>query len=64
MSNPFYRGLHLGHKFYLVDAKSRIEAIRTFNKAQCDAALVLPDLQATVRQALGRRLQRVTSVKS
>jgi hypothetical protein len=33
--------------------------VKKFDASQCRAALKLPDLQATVRQAIERRLKKV-----
>jgi hypothetical protein len=44
-----------------VDAASRLEAVKSFSKMDCRAALKMPDLQKTVRRAIERRLKRMES---
>jgi len=58
--NPFLCPA-LGPGVQTVDAASRIEACKTFDAAQCRAALKVSGLQATVRQAIERRLRRLSS---
>jgi hypothetical protein len=45
----------LGLNVETVDAAGRIESVKKFDAKQCHAALKLPGLQATVRQAIERR---------
>jgi hypothetical protein len=45
----------------IVDAESRLEAVKSFSKMDCRAALKMPDLQKTVRLAIERRLKRMES---
>jgi hypothetical protein len=51
----------LGPNVETVDAAGRIEAVTKFDVKQCRAALKLPGLQATVRQAIERRLKKLTT---
>ena len=41
-------------------AADRITKVKDFNTAQCRAALKVSDLQATVRQAIERRLRALS----
>ena len=43
-----------------IDAADRLTEVKDFNAAQCRAALKLPDLQGTVRQAIERRLRALS----
>lgn len=56
--NPFLCPEY-GRDVQTVDVAGRVEHVKHFNTAQCRAALKLPDLQATVRQAIERRLRRL-----
>jgi hypothetical protein len=49
----------LGPNVQTVDAAGRIESVKKFDAKQCRAALKLPDLQATVRQAIERRQKQL-----
>lgn len=62
-SNPFACP-QLGPGFQIVDDHERIQAVKEFDAAQCRAALELPDLQATVRQAIERRLRHLDKEKN
>ncbi len=55
-SNPFRTH---GQSGEAVDAVSRIDMVRSFNPFKCNAALRVPGLQATVRQAIQRRLRQL-----
>ncbi|PWG61729.1 hypothetical protein [Sediminicurvatus halobius] len=59
MENPFITGHFNGHPVGHTDAQSRIEAARRFDRAQCLAALEVPGLQKTVRNAVERRLRKL-----
>jgi hypothetical protein len=56
--NPF-SSPNFGRGVQTVAAADRIEMVKKFDASQCRAALKLPDLQATVRQAVERRLKKV-----
>lgn len=58
VKNPFLMP-SLGPGVQTIDSAGRIMAVKNFNAAQCRAALKLPDLQATVRQAIERRLRKL-----
>ncbi|MCC7484578.1 MAG: hypothetical protein IT529_06270 [Burkholderiales bacterium] len=47
------------HGYGAVDAASRIERVRSFTRAQCQAALTVPGLQKTVCAAIERRLREL-----
>lgn len=59
MSNPFLIP-SLGRGVQHMDAASRIDAVKKFSAEQCRAARRLPDLRATVRQTIERRLRKLT----
>lgn len=55
LANPF--GCHLlGRNAQIVDAQGRIAAVKKFTLHECQAALQVPGLQATVLLAIDRRL--------
>ena len=56
--NPFLNPQY-GPGIQTVSAAERIEDVKKFTAAQCRAALRLPDLQATVRQAIERRQRQL-----
>ncbi len=58
VKNPFLMP-SLGPGVQTIDSADRIAASKNFNIAECRAALQLPDLQKTVRQAIERRLKKV-----
>ena len=65
-TSPFYLATYDGHATYSTSVDDRLSCVRGFNLAQCLAALMLPDLQRTVRLAVERRkraLQRETADK-
>jgi len=53
--NPFACPF-LGDSAQIVDAKDRVEAVKKFTLHECQAALQVPGLQATVLLAIDRRL--------
>ena len=57
--NPFLCPPGYGRGVQTVSAVDRVEAVKDFDASQCRAALRLPDLQATVRQAIERRLRAI-----
>lgn len=62
--NPFKAGSS-AYVAYYATVEDRIPAVARFDRAQCEAALKLPDLQKTVERALHarlRHLERVTMV--
>lgn len=61
--NPFECPI-LGPGMQSVDVADRIADVKQFDAAQCRAALELPDLQATVRQAIERQLRTLSKRKS
>ena len=58
-SHPFYSGTYNGHDCYYVTADDRVKRVAEFDLDTCRAALQLEDLQATVRQALERRIRKL-----
>lgn len=55
-NNPFITGTYRGREYGAVTADDRVSMVRRFDRQQCLAALELPSLQKTVRDALDRRL--------
>ncbi|HRL98088.1 MAG TPA: hypothetical protein PLE22_01440 [Acidovorax sp.] len=51
-ANPFKAALHAGVQTYYCTAEDRIRLVAWFDRAQCEAALKLPDLQKTVAAAV------------
>lgn len=62
--NPFKAHTYLSDngpvQTYHCAADDRLRALASFDQAQCEAALRVPGLQAVVRNALERRLRRLT----
>ena len=54
--NPFLRE-QIGPGAQVVDVVGRCDAVAEFSLQQCRNALFVPDLQATVQQAIGRRMR-------
>ncbi|MBL4838416.1 MAG: hypothetical protein JKY34_12650 [Kordiimonadaceae bacterium] len=54
--NPFLRE-QVGRGAQVVDVVGRCDAVAEFSLQQCRNALFVPDLQATVQQAIGRRIR-------
>lgn len=57
---PFQTGTFNGAPIGWVAAADRIRAVQRFDRAQCEAALELRGLQATVRRAVERRLKQLS----
>ena len=55
--NPFKAGVYNGVQMYHQSADDRTRAVASFDRAECDAALQLPNLQKTVVAAVQRRLR-------
>lgn len=65
-SHPFYSGTYNGHDCYCVTSEDRIKRVREFDLETCRRALLLPDLQSTVRKAIecqARKLVRAAKPK-
>ena len=60
--NPFKAGVHSGVQTYHCVAEDRIRVAAWFNRAECEAALMLPGLQKTVAAAVQRRLRHFDKV--
>jgi hypothetical protein len=52
-------GTYLGNDTFTVTAPDRLERVKNFTAEQCHAALELPNLQKTVRNAIERRLKQL-----
>ena len=59
--NPFTSPItgFYGRPLEETSAEGRVRMAAGFNRADCDAALKLPDLQKTVRTAVERRLRQL-----
>lgn len=57
--NPFKGPCYDGHQTFHVAAGDRIGMVKSFNKAQCEAALKVPCLQKTVEAAVKTRLRKL-----
>lgn len=57
--NPFARPRPDYPNSQITGAADRVDAVRGFNRAQCEAALQLTALQLTVRRAVMSRLRRL-----
>lgn len=58
-AHPFAASVYGSHQTYHLTVDDRIAAVRNFDRAQCQAALALPDLQKTVARAVHARLRRL-----
>lgn len=58
--NPFYRGHHHGYDTYILSVEDRLRAVKAFDLGQCRAALQVDSLQSTVRQAIERRIRKLS----
>lgn len=58
--NPFYKNWN-GHMAGAIDAQSRIEMVKQFNREQCEAALKVLGLQKSVEKAVNSRLKKLTT---
>ncbi len=58
-THPFYSGTHNGRDFYCIAADDRVKRCADFDLETCHAALKLDGLQATVKQALERRIRKL-----
>lgn len=60
MTHPFATGQRCpitGAVLIYQSVSDRLARVRTFDRAQCEAALALPELQKTVAAAVRRRLK-------
>lgn len=57
--HPFYSGTYDGHACFYMTADDRVKRVAEFDLQTCRRALVLADLQATVRAALERRVRKL-----
>lgn len=55
--NPFRAGVYNGVQMYHQTAEDRVRAVADFSRAECEAALQVPNLQKTVVTAVKRRLR-------
>ncbi|WP_104565825.1 hypothetical protein [Ralstonia mannitolilytica] len=59
LENPF-KGKRYGDiQTYTVTAEDRIRMVKTFNRKQCEAALLVQNLQKTVERAVRARLRQL-----
>lgn len=60
--NPFKAGRYSGTQLYPLSAEDRIHVVKDFDRAACNAALLVPGLQKTVAAAVKRRLRYLDKV--
>jgi hypothetical protein len=60
--NPFLVDI-CGQVCQTMASDDRIRMVKSFDAAQCHAALALPNLQKTVRLALERRLRQLAKAE-
>lgn len=58
-AHPFYSGTYNGHDCFCMSADDRVKRVVDFDLPTCKAALELPSLQSTVRQAIERRIRKL-----
>lgn len=58
-NHPFAAGVYNGVQTYVCSVDERVARARSFDRAQCEAALRLPDLQKTVLRAVQTRLRQL-----
>ncbi|MFW6340999.1 MAG: hypothetical protein ACOC0Q_09035 [Wenzhouxiangella sp.] len=63
MKNPFEYEIYGGRIVQACDAQSRCDRVRNFTRAQCEAAMKITYLQASVYQAIQRRLRQLEREK-
>lgn len=61
-NNPFKAAVHDGVQTYYGTADDRVRMVAMFDRAQCEAALQLPQLQKTVTTAVQQRLRYLDKV--
>lgn len=57
MNNPFKTGMYGGVDCFAVTVEDRVARVKKFDRAQCQAALALDDLQKSVERAIKSRLR-------
>lgn len=57
MKNPFEYEIYGGQIVQACDAQSRCDMVKNFSRKQCHAAMEITYLQASVYQAIQRRLR-------
>jgi len=60
--NPFKAGVYGGVQTYHVTADDRLRVVGSFDRPQCDAALLVQGLQKTVAGAVHRRIRHLNRV--
>lgn len=61
-TSPFHAGVYNGIQTEHVSVDDRLQAVKHFNRAQCEAALKVQGLQKTVETAVRRRLHQYAQV--
>ncbi|WP_418648854.1 hypothetical protein ACNQFN_11340 [Thauera butanivorans] len=59
MDDPFKTGCYGGIECFAVTANDRINRVKTFDRAQCQTALAMGDLQKSVERAVRIRLRQL-----
>lgn len=57
--NPFYAGSYCGQPFFRNSVEDRLDRVKEFTVAECQAALQVRGLQQTVERAIRRRLKKL-----
>jgi hypothetical protein len=64
LEDPF-KGKRYGDiQTYTVTAEDRIRMVKTFDRKQCEAALIVPNLQKTVERAVRARFRQIHQEES
>lgn len=57
--HPFYSGTYNGRDCYCMTADDRVNRVAGFDLETCQDALKIGGLQATVKQAIERRMRKL-----
>lgn len=59
LENPFKANCYAGIQTYHLTVEDRLNAVKAFDQAQCEAALRVAGLQKTVERAIQSQLRRL-----
>lgn len=62
VNDPFKAMVHEGRQLYHVSAEDRARAAASFSRDECNAALLVPNLQKTVVATVQRRLRHLDKI--
>lgn len=57
--NPFFSGTYFGNDAFYIDSASRLDVVKSLSLAACRRALLVDNVQKTVRQAIERRIRKL-----